>query len=72
MCAVLVGACNPILCPVHLFRQELLDKHLYSWTDYDESQGAIFQPNLVQQAVWARTYARAVAGTPLNMSFDVT
>ena len=52
--------------------QELLDENLFSWTDYGESQGALFQPNRVQQAVWGRTYARAVAGIPLNMSFDIT
>ena len=25
----------------------------------------------VQQRVWARTYARAIAGTPINMSFAI-
>ena len=25
----------------------------------------------VQQRLWARTYARAVAGTPINMTFDI-
>jgi endoglycosylceramidase len=47
-----------------------LDAHLFSWTDYGVSQGSLWQPTAAQQVGWARTYARAVAGTPLNMSFD--
>lgn len=51
--------------------QEKLDKHLFSWTDYGDSQGATWEPSADQQATWARTYARAVAGRPLNMTFDI-
>ena len=47
-----------------------LDEHLYSWTDYGDSQGALWQPSALQQQVWARSYAPAVAGMPLNMTFD--
>eukprot|EP01048_Picozoa_sp_COSAG05_P002504 COSAG05_NODE_104_length_18950_cov_118.655403_5_plen_144_part_00 len=31
----------------------------------------IWKVGAVQQQTWARTYARAVAGTPLNMSFKI-
>merc|ERR1711871_1606129 len=51
--------------------QEKLDKHLFSWTDYGNSQGATWEPSTDQQATWARTYARAVAGRPVNMTFDI-
>ena len=51
--------------------QEDLDKHLFSWTDYGDSQGSLWDVHPLQQKVWARTYARAIAGTPLNMTFDV-
>ena len=47
-----------------------LDKRMFSWTDYGDSQGQTWEPTEVQKTVWARTYARAVAGTPLNMTFD--
>lgn len=47
-----------------------LDKQLMSYTDYADSQGDTFAPSQAQQEGWARSYARAVAGTPLNMSFD--
>lgn len=47
-----------------------LDTHLFSWTDYGDSQGATWAPSSLQQLVWARSYARAVAGTPLNMTFN--
>mmetsp|Transcript_43362 Transcript_43362/g.68652 ORF Transcript_43362/g.68652 Transcript_43362/m.68652 type:complete len:503 (-) Transcript_43362:210-1718(-) len=47
-----------------------LDKHLFSWTDYGVSQGATWTPSLDQQRAWARTFARAVAGTPINMTFN--
>ena len=40
----------------------MLDGHLQSWTDYGVSQGPLWQPSYKQQAQWARTYARAVAG----------
>jgi hypothetical protein len=46
-----------------------LDQHLYSWTDYGDSQGRAWGPSALQQQVWARTYARAVAGTPVRMSY---
>lgn len=47
-----------------------LDGQLFSWTDYGDSQGDEWAPTAVQQEAWARTYARAVAGRPLKMSFD--
>jgi len=47
-----------------------LDNHLSSWTDYGDSQGETWGPSAVTQESWARTYARAVAGKPLSMSFD--
>jgi endoglycosylceramidase len=47
-----------------------LDTHLLSWTDYGVSQGSLWQPTAKQQEGWARTYARATAGTPLSMAFD--
>lgn len=47
-----------------------LDAHLFSYTDYGASQGALWQPSHAQQEGWARTHARAIAGIPLNMSFD--
>jgi hypothetical protein len=49
-----------------------LDLHLQSWTDYGDSQGEKFSPTTSQQASWARTYARAIGGRPLNTSFDVS
>ena len=49
-----------------------LDAHLMSWTDYGVSQGATWAPTDAQQRGWARTHARAVAGTPLNMTFEPT
>lgn len=45
-----------------------LDKHLFSWTDYGDSQGAEWTPSPVQQQVWARTYARATAGGVSSIS----
>lgn len=47
-----------------------LDRHLLSWTDYGVSQGARWLPSANQSEGWARTYARAIAGKPLNMSFE--
>ena len=47
-----------------------LDEHLFSWTDYAVSQGDTRNPSPKREMMWARAYARAVAGTPLNMSFD--
>ena len=47
-----------------------LDQHLFSWTDYGVSQGAKWEPSPAQQAAWARTFARATAGNPVNMTFD--
>lgn len=47
-----------------------LDDHLYSWTDYGDSQGTMWNPSAMEQETWARTYARAVAGRPKSMSFD--
>merc|ERR1712007_123127 len=47
-----------------------LDEHLFSWTDYGDSQANVWSPSLTEQEVWARTYARAVAGQPRSMSFD--
>lgn len=49
-----------------------LDANLLSWTDYGDSQGAQWLPSTGQQEEWARTYARAVQGSPLNMTFDPT
>lgn len=49
-----------------------LDAHLLSFTDYGVSQGATFEPIPQQQEGWARTHAQAIAGTPLNMTFDPT
>ena len=47
-----------------------LDERIFSWTDYGDSQGAKWEPSDVQKEVWARTYTRAFAGAPLNMTFD--
>eukprot|EP01043_Picozoa_sp_COSAG02_P061466 COSAG02_NODE_8270_length_2636_cov_1.588490_4_plen_225_part_00 len=52
--------------------QNDLDRNLFSWTDYGDSQGEVWDVHPVQQRLWARTYARAVAGTPINMTFDIT
>ena len=55
------------------FVMGLLDRNLLSWTDYDASQQSWFEtvaPNRALQEKWARTYAFAIAGRPLNMSFD--
>lgn len=49
---------------------DLLDQHLFSWTDYGESQGEMWEPTSIQRTAWARTYARAISGVPLNMSFN--
>ena len=35
-----------------------------------DSQGATWTPDANESISWARTYARAIAGRPLNMSFD--
>jgi hypothetical protein len=53
-----------------VFVMDLADKHLMSFTDYGHSQGDDFDLSDVQKQTWARTYARAIAGTPLSMSFD--
>jgi endoglycosylceramidase len=42
-----------------------LDDRLFSWIDWNFSMD-----NGTEAASWARTYAHAVAGVPLNMSFD--
>jgi endoglycosylceramidase len=47
-----------------------LDTNLFSWTDYGVSQGADWNPSPKQQEMWARSYAQAVAGKPLNMTFN--
>ena len=47
-----------------------LDKNLFSWTDYGDSQGATWNPSREQQEKWARSYAQAIAGTPINMTFS--
>jgi endoglycosylceramidase len=52
--------------------QEQLDEHLFSWTDYGDSQMDVWSVAPVQRRTWARSYARAVAGTPLNMSFRIS
>eukprot|EP00520_Triparma_pacifica_P006726 CAMPEP_0118638564 /NCGR_PEP_ID=MMETSP0785-20121206/3757_1 /TAXON_ID=91992 /ORGANISM="Bolidomonas pacifica, Strain CCMP 1866" /LENGTH=449 /DNA_ID=CAMNT_0006529833 /DNA_START=14 /DNA_END=1360 /DNA_ORIENTATION=+ len=49
----------------------MLDEHLFSFTDYGHSQGPTFEPSEIQQAHWARTYARATAGIPKKMKFDI-
>jgi len=48
----------------------MLDDHLFSYTSYADSQGETFDPLPSMQAAWARTYARAIAGTPTSMHFD--
>merc|ERR1740121_2198017 len=42
-----------------------LDDHLFSWVDWNFDIN-----NGISNEAWARTYARAVAGRPLSMSFD--
>jgi len=42
-----------------------LDGNLFSWVDWNFGMN-----NDTEAAAWARTYAHAVAGVPLNMSFD--
>ena len=64
-------ACPPNTTECEFVMNEL-DKSLMSWTDYGDSQGSIFGPDTRQQRSWARTFARAVAGMPLNMTFDST
>ena len=54
-----------------IYVQEQLDRHLFSWTDYGASQGAVWEIHPLQQRIWARTYAQAIAGAPINMSFDI-
>jgi endoglycosylceramidase len=49
----------------------MLDEHLFSFTDYGSSQGATLEPSEIQQATWARTYARATTGIPKKMKFDI-
>ncbi|GMH59992.1 hypothetical protein TL16_g02943 [Triparma laevis f. inornata] len=49
----------------------LLDSHLFSFTDYGSSQGSTFEPSETQQYYWARSYARATAGEPISMTFDI-
>ena len=50
----------------------MLDDGLYSWTDYSNSQHENGLTSLTdaQKALWSRSYMRACAGKPLNMSFD--
>ena len=52
------------------FVMDHLDEGLFSWTDYGLSQGATWDPNAAQIKSWSRTYARAIAGQPINMTFD--
>jgi endoglycosylceramidase len=47
-----------------------LDTGLFSWTDYDLSQGEVWDPGREVEMLWARVYARATAGMPLNTTFD--
>ena len=47
-----------------------LDTGLFSWTDYDLSQGEAWDPGREVEMLWARVYARATAGMPLNTTFD--
>merc|ERR1712129_193648 len=42
-----------------------LDKHQFSWMDWDFGMG-----NGSRAERWARTYAHAVAGQPLSMTFN--
>jgi len=51
--------------------RNLLDDNLFSWTDYGESQGDTWDISLAEQKSWARSYARAIAGRPLNQTYDV-
>merc|ERR1719506_3286982 len=52
--------------------QNMLDGKLFSYTDYGDSQGAVWRPSVKQMSTWARSYARAIAGRPINMTFDVS
>ena len=47
------------------YNMNTLDTHLFSWIDWDFSMD-----DGAKAVSWARTYAPAVAGVPLNMSFD--
>ena len=49
-----------------------LDAHLLSWTDYALSQGSTWSPSASTREGWARTHARAIAGRPINMTFDAS
>ena len=51
---------------------ELMDQYMYSWCDFGSSQTDVFSPNISELTRWARTYPRAVAGTPINFTFDHT
>jgi hypothetical protein len=55
-----------------VFVQNLADENLVSWTDYNDSQGPLWELSDIQKATWARTYGRAIAGTPTKMEFDIT
>mmetsp|Transcript_7252 Transcript_7252/g.20469 ORF Transcript_7252/g.20469 Transcript_7252/m.20469 type:complete len:497 (+) Transcript_7252:110-1600(+) len=56
--------CNGVQseCEVNM---KQLDDHLFSWMDWNFNM-----ENGTEAESWARTYAQAVAGKPLNMSFD--
>eukprot|EP00966_Prymnesium_polylepis_P014178 327368-Prymnesium_polylepis.2 len=49
-------------CPINM---NALDKRLFSWIDWNFGMD-----NGTEAAQWARTYAYAIAGAPLNMTFD--
>lgn len=50
--------------------QSHLDQQFLSWTDYADSQNYPFAPNDALKTLWSRTYARAIAGNPRNMTFN--
>jgi len=54
-----------------IFVQNLADSHLISWTDYGHSQTDVSDLSDIQKNTWARTYGRAIAGTPTKMKFDI-
>merc|ERR1712000_75443 len=54
---------------------DLADSHLTSWIDWywgEHLEGSGFDATDEAVAVFSRTYAQAVAGTPTRMRFDTT
>jgi len=50
--------------------QDRLDSRIYSWISWNYATGAYWEPPASWQQDFARTYARAVAGSPVRMTFD--